>query len=288
MMSEDPNQENENNTDVIRKAIGALTAIGLGILVAVTVKIVIPGVSWPVLIGIVVFSMTLETVLRGMEQGSATQRYFKVALPWGAGILLFVALRVTGGNLLNFPIEVYAGRLDYSGKDFVQAVTLEILFSIICLGLAASIVRSPVFMRIMYFCACIAFVAMLCQNQSNGADRLFKASSEQIKQIIARTADGLEKKITPIWGECVSPAIAYSLDEDGNFKIIPDLDGDSKTESVKKISPKSKVLDLGSSRTVKGLLLKKVCVESSSGEYVTGDNEVWVDARKFKWGASDK
>ena len=257
-----------------------------GLVVAIIAWVMLPGASWQVLFSILFFSTVLEIVLERAEAGTATGRTLAHLIPWGAGVLVFIALRIAGGYLLGLPIAMVYGNLFESVETFRsanQTLALEVLFSVIAVGLTYAAVKSEQARKWLYVGACVAFVVVLYQakapEMSNAMSRVLKASGLKAAQSVAQTASNLEKDVNPVFGQSIKETYLYEMQAGKKFEVII-----SSSNQPMKLSANQVVLFLGESQAQDGFVLMKIRLPNKDTNDFIGEGAiVWVDSRAFDW-----
>ncbi len=268
------------------------TAAGFGAIVALVAWVVLPGITWQVLFGLIFFGTALELVLEKAEAGTATGRTVALAVtlmknqaPWFAGVLVFLAARIVGGYIFGMPLAATYGSAFgevESVRSATQNLTLEVLFSIIGVGLAYAATTSAKARKYLYGAACVAFVVVLYQakapEMSNGISRVLKATGIRAGQAVCAKATEVETGVEPIFGRANLEASLYQAYA-GGFRLAEDKDGDPVHLKAGALA-----LSLTESRTHNGFVMMKVQLPSKEGDFISGGPVVWVDARAFEWG----
>jgi hypothetical protein len=82
-----------------------MSAFFLGLVVAIITKILISGIAWQTLAGVFFFSTILNIILEAGEADTAISRMSKRLTLVGAGILVFIAVRLIGDYVFGLPID---------------------------------------------------------------------------------------------------------------------------------------------------------------------------------------
>ena len=271
----------------ILKRLGLATAFGA--IVALVAWVILPGVAWQVMFSLMFFGTALELVLEEAERGTATGRTIALLAnrlaPWGAGVLVFVGARIIGGYLFGMPLAATYGSAFgevESIRSATQNLTLEVLFSIMGVGLAYAATTSPKARKWLYGAACVAFVVVLYQakapEMSNGISRVLKATGTRAGLAVCAKATDLERSVEPIFGRTNLETPLYQSYA-GGFRLAQDRKGRNFH-----LEAGALVLSLTETRNHNGFTLMKVQLPSKDGDFITGEEVVWVDTRAFEWG----
>lgn len=264
-----------------------ILSMALGAIVALVAWIILPGIAWQVIFSLIFFGTALELVLEQAERGTATGRTVVLLAPWGAGVLVFVAARIVGGYIFGMPLAATYGHAFgevESIRSISQSLTLELLFSIIGVGLAYAATTSPKARKWLYGATCVAFVLVMYQTKApempNGICRILKAAGVQVGQRVCAKAIEMETRIKPNYGRAKVDTDLYEPYASG-FRLVED----------KKIGPVhlkegALVLSLNESRTHNGFVMMKVQLPNKDNNFIIGGPVVWVEARVFEWDVS--
>jgi hypothetical protein len=256
-----------------------MSAFFLGLVVAIITKILISGICWQTLAGVFFFSTMLNIILEAGEADTAISRMSKRLTLVGAGILVFVAVRLIGDYVFGFPIgNVYGegfGSVEVL-QNSTRTLVLEILFSVIGIGIAYKAITSERSRKLLYVSACVAFVVILYQvkapEMNNAVSRVLKATGIKSAQFVARIGDKLENDIEKPLGISIMEANLYEFKENNNPKF-----------TGTHLKADHLVVFLGETRTVDGFVLRKVKIPTDESDFISEGVVCWVEHRCFDW-----
>jgi hypothetical protein len=262
-----------------------IVAFLFGLAVAIIAWVMLPGSSWQVLFSILFFGTVLEIVLERAEAGTATGRTLARFIPWGAGVLVFVALRIAGGYIFGLPIAMVYGNLFADIESFRsanQTLAIEVLFSALAVGLTCAAIKSERARKWLYAGACVAFVIVLYQakapEMSNAMSRFLNACGIITAQSVAEAANKLEKDVSPEFGLSTIETFLYEPQAGGVFSPIK-----GPSEEAFRLKSGVVVKFDGQSKITGGFVMMKIKLASKNGEFISNGPTAWVDSRAFNW-----